>query len=135
VAYHSGGNQFSASLPRALNRKIQFLKIAFKKLPTLQKFADEDFIFLDRVENLSDDRHWAIHGTVLEHTGNIDLEIVVEKVRRYEHFFKFERKTISIDLLLDVWEKSGNLSVELSKFGRAIIGQYLKDNADNSAGG
>ena len=32
VAYHSGGDKFAASLPRSLSRKIQFLKIARRRI-------------------------------------------------------------------------------------------------------
>lgn len=134
VAYHSGGNEFAASLPRALNRKIQFMKIAFRKLPAFQPYAKEGLRFLERIETLSDDRHWAIHGTVMEHTGNLDFEIVVSKASRFDHYFKFEQRTTSVPALIEVWEQSGKLAVELFQFGRPMCEHFLQNDTHNSAG-
>ena len=134
VAYHSGGDKLSASLPRALNRKIQFMKLVFKKLPTFQPFADEGFKFLERLEILSVDRHWAVHGTVVEHTANIDFDIVVSKAGRFDHHLTFERKTMTVPALIDVWEKSENLAVELFAFGRPMREQFLNNKTGDAAG-
>jgi hypothetical protein len=135
VAYHSGGDKLSASLPRALNRKIQFMKLIFKKLPAFQPFADEGGKFLNRLEILSIDRHWAVHGTVVEHTANIDFEIIVSKASRFEHYLTYERKTMTVPDLIDVWEKSEKLAVEMFAFSRPISENFLNDKTDNAAGG
>jgi len=135
VAYLNGGNAFSPSMPRSLSRKIVFLETSFKKLAFLTEVANEGRALLARADALSNDRHWAIHGTVMEHMGNIDLEMKVEKIRREQHYFVFERKTHSVADLADIWEKSNNLAIELFQFVRPIIGQHLENEANDAAGG
>ena len=39
---------------------------------------------------------------------------------------------MSVPALLDIWEKSENLAVELFKFGRPIREQFLNNKTDNS---
>ena len=110
------------------------MRLVFKKLPDFHPF-DEGFRFLDRIETLSDERHWAIHGTVLDHTANKDFEIVVSKVSRFDHYLKYESKTMTISGLIEVWEKSNDLAVELFAFSRPMREQFLNDKPNYTASG
>jgi len=69
VAYQNGGNAFAESMPRSLSRKTEFLKTSFKKLGFLEPTASDGRALLARVDTLAEDRHWAVHGTVMEYTG------------------------------------------------------------------
>ncbi|MBA2589459.1 MAG: hypothetical protein H0U98_12635 [Alphaproteobacteria bacterium] len=55
VAYAGGGTKLSANLPMSLSRKIKFLRLAFRKLPELEKCETEASVFFDRIEKLSDE--------------------------------------------------------------------------------
>jgi len=59
----------------------------------------------------------------------------VEKISREKHHFTIETKNTSVSGLIEVWEKSEKLSVELFKLVRPIIDQYLKNEPNNPAGG
>ena len=50
------------------------------------------------------------------------------------HYFEYEHKTISVGALLDIWDESQRLAVELLKFGHPIGAQFLMNDADNSGG-
>ncbi|HVV27970.1 MAG TPA: hypothetical protein VHC40_08390 [Rhizomicrobium sp.] len=135
VAYRTGGNHFSETMPRSLSRKIEFLRRSFLRLPNLQQYQERADDLLTRISKLSDDRHWAIHGAVMQNTREGDFEsLVIQKAKRFDHYFEWETKEVTLSSLLEVWEQSNNLAVEVAQFGRPIFEQFLQDGEDNSTG-
>ena len=53
-------------VPKALNRKITFIKRCLAQLPELAPFRDECAALLSRVKSASDRRHDLIHGALTE---------------------------------------------------------------------
>ncbi len=80
-------------------------------------------------------RHWAIHASAWRHTGNIDMEILVEKAKRHEHYLEWERKTITLQSLLDIWKQSGDPSLEFVRFIRPVIQQFNSEHFGDPNGG
>jgi hypothetical protein len=59
-----------AEFPRALRRKMRFLRSAFDGVPLLEPFAGEGCNTLARINAIKRDRHKVVHGVVLETAMN-----------------------------------------------------------------
>ena len=65
IFHRFGGSGLEDALPRPLDRKIRFLKDAFRKLAPLAPERDRAIRLLDRVGGAADFRHDMIHGVAV----------------------------------------------------------------------
>jgi hypothetical protein len=65
-----GGSKLEAEMPRQFDRKVRFLRRAFARLPSLAAFRDEALSHVNRAKQLSNVRHYVVHGCL----GGFDAE-------------------------------------------------------------
>jgi hypothetical protein len=67
-----GGSAIEQEMPRQLARKIKFLRKCFGRLDGLKPFATEALAIVNRTSELSDMRHYVIHGVLagFDHEDN-----------------------------------------------------------------
>lgn len=110
-----GGKKFQNGhgIPKALNRKITFLKRCLRRLSILEAFRDEGIDLLNRISESSEKRHNLIHGAISElrpdpTTGAFRFRIIgyqgdIHTTREFDitpdHFREFA--PILTDLLTD----------------------------------
>jgi hypothetical protein len=69
IIFHGyGGKKIRPNIPYSLDRKIDYLREAFKTLPDLLAFADRAIPIIERFAAMRVDRHDFIHGL----HGNLD---------------------------------------------------------------
>ncbi len=124
IAYHAlDGQSFEPEKPRALSRKITFLRSVFKS----EAFSDHDvsnfLTLLDKIKHESDMRHDIIHGVVLERKergGSVAMARTITK-RRARTVKKYQVTPLSI---LKASRRAQKLATVTFKFGfrlRALI--------------
>jgi hypothetical protein len=59
------GNSMEKELPRSFQKKVKFLRKAFRTSVALQTYADDGNRLLDRMEALATRRHDLVHGVVV----------------------------------------------------------------------
>lgn len=66
MIYHDLGGKtiVERRLPLPWTQKVDFLRKSFRKIPSLQKYADEGLSLVERANNLSDERNDLIHGVI-----------------------------------------------------------------------
>ena len=76
------GNTIEPEIPRSLQRKITFLRSAWKSQPIAANGINGYLKFLDRVQTAAQTRHDIIHGVVIEQVKRSGEAIMVRAVRR-----------------------------------------------------
>lgn len=75
------GNTIEPEIPRSLQRKITFLRSAWKNQPIAANGINGYLKFLDRVQTAAQTRHDIIHGVVIEQVERSGEAIMVRAVR------------------------------------------------------
>ena len=97
IAYHSlDGDQIEQEIPRALKRKINFLRKAFKRLNALAPYRDRFLTLADQIETESDKRHDIIHGFIVSHESQEVRMIRLRYTPEMHHEKKVTATTASI---------------------------------------
>lgn len=118
-----GGNTVVRQMPHSFQRKVEFLRKAFRKLIVLQEYAGEGNQLLDRMQALSQKRHDLVHGVVV----SIDLVNGVFPIDKLDytaqgHIFRqiaFDPKAfpqLAQDLL--------DLGRDLPRFGKVLSDRF-----------
>lgn len=130
-----GGNKLEPERPRALQRKLNYLRRYFKSLPGMEPSGLAGFLLLfKQIEDLSESRHDIIHGAVLENaegSGEAKMLRFLHKGGLLEH------KNISTDTASIL--RSANEAMQLSNktFGALnamyefLSEQMKSDDAEN----
>jgi len=64
-----GKEQVEPEIPISLQRKLKYLRKAFRTLPRLASFKDRFEKIADRIRDASDERHDLIHGFIVSQEG------------------------------------------------------------------
>ncbi len=89
IMYHGfGGREIEPEMPRQLQRKITFLRKAFKKLPIGQKAIQGYLALFDQIEAAAQTRHDIIHGAVIEYAERSGEATMVRVTRHGERVTK-----------------------------------------------
>jgi hypothetical protein len=62
IFHHYGGKTIRPNIPYSLDKKIEYLREAFRTLPPLGPFATEGIKAVEKFASLRTDRHDFIHG-------------------------------------------------------------------------
>jgi len=90
ISHHVfGGNEIEAEIPRALKRKISYLRAVFKQLPISSEITEGYLALLDQIEISAEARHDIIHGAVTEY---VERSGEAEMVRVIRHRGGIEKK-------------------------------------------
>lgn len=93
------GNNIEPEMPRNLQRKITFLRAAFKRLPIGADGIEGYLKFFDRVQAASQTRHDIIHGVVIDQADNSGEAIMVRAIRGPNGVVKKRFRVITMDIL------------------------------------
>jgi len=65
IVFHDfGGSNIEKEMPRMFGRKVSFLKACFRKIDDLAPFKEDASKFITRMVELSDMRHYVVHGVL-----------------------------------------------------------------------
>jgi hypothetical protein len=65
LTFHDfGGSDIEAEMPRMFGRKVKFLSKCFKRIEKLAPYRDDAAKVLSRIVELSDLRHYIVHGVL-----------------------------------------------------------------------
>lgn len=59
-----GGSRIEPEMPRMFGRKVKFLSKCFKRIDALSPFKDDALKVIQRASELSDMRHYIVHGVL-----------------------------------------------------------------------
>ena len=100
IIHHGfGGREIEPVMPRALQRKITYLRTAFKKLPIEQEALQGYLTLFDQIETAAQTRHDIIHGVVIEHAERSGEATMVRATRHGERVTKKRFKMTTRDIL------------------------------------
>jgi hypothetical protein len=65
IVFHDfGGSKIEAEMPRMFGRKVKFLSKCFRRIEALSPFKDDAMKVIRRACELSDMRHFVVHGVL-----------------------------------------------------------------------
>ena len=120
ILFHRfGGHPSEPDLPRtSLSRKIRFARKCFNSNADLAPYRDEAIPLLDRMSELSDERHWCVHGAALD-LHKEDAQFTQTKYRAFGNLFLEEHRPITPDDL-------GDLTIKIVYFSNALCEFILR---------
>jgi hypothetical protein len=121
IAYRRcGGNKLSNQVPRALSKKIDFMRKAFRRLAALAKFQPEGLALLGRIQQSSEDRHAVIHGAL---SGIVEGEnaFIFARIDAEPQFHKVIRSPFSVESLEEKGDSMMALALDVAQFARDMV--------------
>ena len=132
IMYHGfGGREIEPEMPRQLQRKITFLRTAFKKLPLGQKAIQGYLGLFDQIEAAAQTRHDMIHGAVVEQAEGGGEATMVRVTRRGKGVTKKRFKVTTRSILkaaIDAQKLSSKVFYWLNEFH--VVAEKLLQQRD-----
>ena len=94
-----GGAEIEPEIPRTLQRKIRFLRTAFKRMPLPQDAIQGYTALFGDIEAAAQTRHDIVHGIVIEHIEQSGEATMVRALRNKRGVEKRENKFTTKDIL------------------------------------
>lgn len=117
------GNTFEKQLPRSFQRKVKFLRKAFRTSVALHVYAEDGNKLLDRMVPLAQQRHDLVHGVVVSiETVNGRFPIDKLDYQAQEHIMRrieFDPNTFD-----GLTQELLNLGKDLTFFGTALAQRF-----------
>jgi len=117
------GNTFEKQIPRSSQRKVKFLRKAFRTSVALQVYAEAGYKLLDRMEPLAQQRHDWVHGVVVSiESVNGRFPIAKLDYRAQEHIIRqIEFDPIVYDIFV---QELLSLGKDLTLFGNTLVERF-----------
>lgn len=96
-----GGNKIDPEMPRALKRKITYLRAIFKQLPIPPESIKGYHALLDQIETAAEVRHDIIHGAITKYIERSGEAEMVRIIRHKKGVEKKRFKKTTGDILKD----------------------------------
>lgn len=112
-----GGNEFESQIPLSLKRKLKFLKKVLKKNQALADLTDAATGVYDLILDMSDLRHFVIHGYIASFDPKTKLVTFVKPENKGKELI-FDEKEFSIEKLEEEAEKvllAGTFAIKISQ--------------------
>lgn len=119
-----GGESFDKEIPRSFDRKVKFLRKAFRKSAPLQVFAEDGNKLLNRMVPLSKKRHDLVHGVVVSIeavNGTFPID-KLDYVGQKNIMRRIEFNPQSIDALIGELLELGG---DMARFGTALADRLI----------
>lgn len=113
------GNTFEKQLPRSFQRKVEFLRKAFRTSVALQVYAEEGNKLLDRMEPLAQQRHDLVHGVVVS-IDSVNGKFPIDKLDYKAQEYIMRRIEFDPTTFDDLTQKLLDLGGDLARFGTAL---------------
>jgi hypothetical protein len=117
------GHTIEKQLPRAFQRKVEFLRKAFRTSAALHVYVEDGNNLLDRMVLLSKKRHDLVHGVVVS-IESVNGRFPIDKLdyKAQEHIIRrIEFDPNTFDVLVDDLLKLGK---DLTRFGTALAKRF-----------
>ena len=99
-----GGDKLEAELPRALDRKLTFLRKCYTRLDALKAVQASGIEIVERFHAIKQRRHDLIHGAVSRATADSIEVTILKKDKGKPEGIRMDRETITHDNLIDLLE-------------------------------
>jgi hypothetical protein len=117
------GNTLEKQLPRSFQRKVKFLRKAFRTSAALQVYAKDGNKLLDRMEPIAQQRHDLVHGVVVS-IESVNGRFPIDKLdyKAQEHAMRhIEFDPENVDALFQALVDLGR---HLTLFGNSIANRF-----------
>lgn len=130
---HYGGNKIEAELPRALSRKVDFVKRCLSKNPALIAHKEQGRLLIKRAAEAGEERHWLLHGVAFKHDqfeagGSIGLRRTVHQKTK----LTIEDREISLEEIQKHSLRFRLLTNEISRWEKELADPFKNDIDDAS---
>lgn len=117
------GNTLEKQLPRAFQRKVEFLRKAFRTSVALQVYAEEGNKLLDRMVPLAQQRHDLVHGVVVS-IESVNGKFPIDKLdyQAQEHIMR--RIEFAPNTFDNLTQELLNLGTDLTRFGTSLVQRF-----------
>ena len=122
-----GGKQIEREIPRALKRKIKFLRRCFKNIALLEPFAEEAIELLGQAKDVSDIRHIVVHGYISKYDSNTQTVTFV-KLDARKDIHRINETPLTFDQLLEAGGKCLDLSLNCAKLTKRFTNTFVAKN-------
>lgn len=113
--YACDGKAVEPEIPRALQRKITFLRAIFKTIPIGEEATQDYLSLLDRIQTAAQDRHDIIHGVVVEMVERSGEAKMVRPIRNKDSVTKKEFKATTKSVM-EAARDANNLTSSVFKW-------------------
>ena len=120
-----GGEKIERQFPEQISRKLRYLLKAYRTIPELTQHTETALMLIERAKNLSEERHFAIHGvaiTTLNHTTAEFLRRRNDTGAAVDHV-----KVISTRRLLEIAVDMREISLHLSAITLKLMKKALPE--------
>jgi hypothetical protein len=94
--HHFGGHPSEKLLPKTgADRKMRYAKKCFNNNSELEWVRADAIPYLDRMKFLAEERHWCVHGVVLDLTKGEPFEIL--RFKAVENVFNEDHKQFTLE--------------------------------------
>jgi hypothetical protein len=114
------GANMEADRPRALKRKLKFLKRTSKELAVLNPFTERTADLADRIAAASEARHDIIHGTVIEHIERSG-EAKLMRLIHDDPVPRGKRINVTTNSILEEASKANKLAAEMLNLASDLL--------------
>ena len=118
-----GGRNLAEEIPRALTRKIKFLRRCFRNIAALDPFAEEATKLLDRAKEISEIRHTVVHGYISKYEPHTQTVTFVKLDAEKDIHRRFEIP-LTFPQLLDAGGKCLDLSTDFTRFTKRLTDSF-----------
>jgi hypothetical protein len=94
-----GGKEIERNAPRALNRKLGYLRAVFKRLTVPEKAVQPHLELLDQIEAASETRHDIVHGATIEMVERSGEVTLLRLLRKGDDLTQHKRSLTTEDIL------------------------------------
>lgn len=132
IVFHRGGSTVENTIPKAMDKKTEFLKQCFKTLPQLFSWKDEATALAIEASNLANIRHTVVHGSIGQYDPNRH-KIAFNMLKAEPTIHRHRTQTLAIETILAAGGKSAALCGKLLKLderlAKALVAQDILENA------
>jgi hypothetical protein len=132
IVFHRGGNAVENTIPKAMDKKTEFLKQCFKTLLQLSPWREEATALAIEANNLANVRHTVVHGSISQYDPN-GHKIVFHMLKAEPTIHRHRTQTLAIESILAAGSKSAALCGKLlnldERLAKALVAQDIFEDA------
>lgn len=130
--YHTtAGRDIEPELPRAIKRKIKYLKCAFRTIPDLDALAKGFRPLLSDAQTLANIRHVVAHGAVLDFDAKTET-VTFNMLDAKGHFHTERPEKLSYQELLKAGRECANLAEKLGPLVTQLVATEMPLHTGNN---
>lgn len=125
----AGGRHLERELPKALNRRINFLRRCYRQIAALSGFSAKAAPLLDETDRLSETRHTVIHGAPAHCDPSGPSFIFVRmEVNKDKTMHKGNELSLTLGQIVDCGRKSQGLADDFYSLANRLMDAFMTDD-------